>query len=114
MGQLIAFCSAPFGRIGSDDFRQIGILTTQPNGYSTVTWGPTAGNGTVPQNPGTILGLSPDGSYSAGPANAIGNGQQFKLVDGCLVIRPNISINDGSVLIPGAPTIAYVIAARAL
>jgi hypothetical protein len=111
---IIAFSSAPFGKAGSDDFRQIGVTTQQPNGYLTVTWGPTAANGQVPQNPTTILGLSPAGDYSEKPANEIGNGEQFKLVNGSLVIRPNVSINDGSVLIPGQPTLAYVIACRVL
>jgi hypothetical protein len=110
----IAFSSAPFGKVGSDDFKQVGELIAQPNGYSILKWGPTTGNGQSPINPGTILGINPEGVYSAGDASLIGNGQQFKLVSGSLVIRPNININDGSILIPGAPTVAYVIAAREL
>jgi hypothetical protein len=113
---IIAFSSAPFGRPGSDDFRQIGTVEPAPTaGYSIVKWGPTAANGTVPPNPTMLLGLSPDGIYSeADPVTGLGNGQQFKLVNGSLVIRPNVSVNDGSVLVPGAPTVAYVIACRVL
>ncbi len=109
----IAFSSAPFGHPGSDDFRQVGTVTPQPNGLVTVAWAPTAPDGTVPLAPTTILGLSPFGNYSMKPANAIGNGEQFRLADGCLTVRPNVDNRDGSsVLIPGEPTVAYVIAYR--
>jgi hypothetical protein len=111
---IIAFSSAPFGRPGSDDFRQVGtVMPAERAGYVIIAWAPTGADGRVPANPSTILGLSPDGNYSTSPANEVGNGQQFKIDNGSLVVRPNISLNDGSVLGPG-PTVAYVIAMRVI
>jgi hypothetical protein len=54
----LLFSSVPFGKAGSDDFKQVG--DTQPNG--TVQWGPTDANGRVPNNPQTVLSVQPDGA----------------------------------------------------
>jgi hypothetical protein len=107
----IAFCTRPFGLAttpGSDtDFAQVGELLAQPNGLYAVRWAPTAG-GIAPVNPLTLLGVSPQGTYSTGALDFVGNGQQFALVDNNkLVIRPNWF--NGSALLPGQPTRAYVI-----
>ena len=110
------FCSRPFGlpsnSLGNDsDFRQVAAqLVQQPNGLYIVYWAPTPANGIVPVSPTTILGCNVDGSFSAGPATAIGNGQQFTLGSDCLIIRPNWY--QGRALIPNAPTVAFVIGAR--
>jgi hypothetical protein len=101
---MIAFSSAPFGKPGSDDFRQIGTLTDK----STVQWAPTHDDGTVDNNPQTVLSVQPNGTYQV---RALGTADAFEVVkfDGsALTIRPNNGFK------PNEPMIGYVIAARAL
>jgi hypothetical protein len=102
MGQQIAFSSAPFGKPGSDDFRQIGTLTDK----STVQWAPTLGDA-VPANPQTVLSVQPDGSYQTRPLSDAGAWEVVKFDGSSLTIRPN----SGGF---GGPQVAYVIAARAI
>ncbi len=99
----IAFSSAPFGKTGSDDFRQIGDITDQ----NTVRWGPTDAAGKAPDNPQTVLSVQPDGSYQTRPVGSAGSFEVVKFDGSCLAIRPNT----GGF---GGPTTGYVIAARAL
>ena len=108
----IVFSSAPFGKPGSDDFRQIGTVNTLPNGLVTVQWAPTPADGKVPINPQTILSVQPDGSYETRALTAVGAYEQFRLDGGSLTVRPNWDGNGP--IFPLAPTLAYVIAARAL
>ena len=99
---MIAFSSAPFGKPGSDDFKQIGTLTAQ----NTVQWAPTLGD-KVPDNPQTVLSVQPDGSYQTRDAGTAGPWEVLKFDGSSLTIRPNHGAFDG-------PQVAYVIAARAI
>ncbi len=99
---IIAFSSAPFGKPGSDDFKQIGTITAQ----NTVQWGPTLGD-KVPDNPQTVLSVQPDGSYQTRPLSDAGAFEVVKFDGSSLTIRPN----SGGF---GGPTYGYIIAARAL
>ncbi len=116
MTRELYFSSRPFGlpsnSFGNDsDFKQVGVLSErQSNGLYTIQWAPTPPNGIVPVNPTTILGINVDGSYSPTPPQAIGNGQQFLLGDGCLICRPNWY--QGHALIANAPTVPFVIAMK--
>ncbi len=100
---VICFSSAPFGKAGSDDFKQIGTLTDK----STVQWGPTDANGKVPANPPTVLSVNTDGTYKTEPLDKAEAFEVVKFTGTELIIRPN----HGEF---GGPTTAYVIAARAI
>ncbi len=100
---MIAFSSAPFGKPGSDDFRQIG--DTQANG--TVQWGPTVGD-QAPDHPPTVLSVRPDGTYKTEPLGTTGAWEVLKFDGSSLTIRPN----HGE--FAGWPNLGIVIAARAL
>ena len=108
----ICFSSAPFGKPGSDDFRQIGSVLTQSNGLVCIQWAPTPANGEAPINPQTILSVQPDGSYETRAIGAIGTYEQFRMADGALTVRPNW--NGTGPIFTTAPTMAYVIAARVI
>jgi hypothetical protein len=103
MGQQIAFSSAPFGKPGSDDFRQIGTLTDK----STVQWGPTLGD-QAPDHPPTVLSVRPDGTYKTEPLDRAGPWEVVKFDGSCLTIRPN----HGE--FGGWPNLGIVIAARTI
>ena len=82
------------------------------HGLYVIQWAPTSANGIVPANPATILGCGVDGTFTPSAATQVGNGEQFALIGDSLVIRPNWY--NGAPLIPNQPTVAYVIACRAL
>jgi len=99
----ICFSSAPQGKPGDSDYRQIGVITAQ----GTVQWGLTDANGKAPDNPQTVLSVQPDGTYQTRPITDAGAFEVVKFDGSSLTIRPNSGAFDG-------PTVGYVIAARAL
>ncbi len=101
---VICFSSAPFGKAGSDDFKQIGTITDK----NTVQWGPTGADGKVPDNPPTVLSVKADGTYKTEPLSTAGAFEVVKFTGSELIIRPRtVSVNN-------EPNTAYVIAARAI
>jgi hypothetical protein len=99
----ICFSSAPFGHPGYDDFAEIGDFL--PNG--SVQWAPRD-NGTVPQNPQTMLSVQPSMKYETRALGAPSDFETFKFDGSSLAIRPRFNgAGDG-------PDNAFVIAARAL
>jgi hypothetical protein len=84
MSQKVVFADAPFGKPGSDVFGQVGWTTDK----STLQWAPTNPDGTVPQNPQTVLSVQENGSYSTRPLTDNGTFEVITLGAGVMIVTP--------------------------